>query len=460
MKNIISSFLIISLCIVFFCACSAKQSTPTPPTDSLVTENSPQQSTDAGVNKPIQTPAVSDTASPLVTIRISVNPEIALFVTPDGIVQHIQCLNKDAETVCDELALEGLTYEAAFSLLVKRINDLGYMSGREITIQVELPVELGADVPAWENNTWQAWISALQQHDLSCRFTILLDVDQPQEAEDPGINDTNDPNQEPPRDDEPYGQVTRDSQGNIIMTVEKDPDGNTITAYYDQYPQAKEVMISLLGGGSEQYFYNPDGSLQRLIFIDPYGVTVEQHYQNNVLTLEIIDGGAVERTYKNGVLHYEIHHLGDSQQERFYNTQGILESFIEITPTVTLTENYHPDGWLQRARYERTDGFTEIIYQGDGVILSEENSALNTKFTYDAAGNLVEAYGPDNYGKQSHVFFLADRTTVSYCYEWDGSITKSVQAPNNGSILSEIENYTGPITADIGTLVPPNGGQP
>ena len=165
------------------------------------------------------------------------------------------------------------------------------------------------------------------------------------------------------------------------------------------------------------------------------------------------------RLYENGVLRREIQNFEQAQIERIYNAQGNLERVVDKGQTITRTEEYHQEGWLQRIRFEDAEGFREDIYQADGVLFSEENSATGTKFVYDMSGNKVEAYGRDNHGRMSHIFWLADRTAIIYVHEFDGSVTKTVQAPNNGTIISEIQNYTGAETADIGTIVAPNGHQ-
>ena len=397
----------------------------------------------------------------LVEFHIAVNPELKLFSNSNGVVQSVQYINKDAETLCDSLKLEGLSYAEAFSLLAERMHTGEYLNGREVAIRVFLPAELGAQVPTWETAVEQAWILALEQNGITCSYTISLDVPDEQEQGMPGGTDQQTQNtvQDQLIDDERFEKVERDSNGNIIITVEKDQDGNKITAYYDNYPNAKEVLVEIVAGGSEQYFYSANGSLERQISIDPQGVTIERYYENNILTQEIVNGGAEVRYYENGVLRREIQNFEQAQIERIYNAQGNLERVVDKGQTITRTEEYHQEGWLQRIRFEDAEGFREDIYQADGVLFSEENSATGTKFVYDMSGNKVEAYGRDNHGRMSHIFWLADRTAIIYVHEFDGSVTKTVQAPNNGTIISEIQNYTGAETADIGTIVAPNGHQ-
>ena len=383
----------------------------------------------------------------MIEFHIRVSPELKLFANAQGTVQRVQCLNEDAEKVCRDLELVGCTYRGAFDWLVGKLAEENYLQGNRVTVTVNVVAEIGEAAPEWQERALGALGSAFAEHKVSdVSFAIVGEVIEELVSQETEA-------QEQPAEDDRFEKVELDENGNVVLTVEIDADGNTVTTYH----QTNEVLIEFVAGGSERMFFDAEDNMVRSVYTDVGGVTVECFYEGGQLTQEIIDGGVVVRSYENGVLRHEVETHETSKDERFYNAQGVLEYSVSSDEKSVVTAHYHPDGWVQHIRYEDPEGFWEDFSQADGVLLSSENSKERTKYTYDSSGNMVEFYGPDNRGIMAHVFWLEDRTAINYTYENDGSITKMVQAPNNGTVISYIENYSGPITAEIGEIVPPNG---
>lgn len=68
-------------------------------------------------------------------ITISVNPALALAVTPMNTVKSVEMLNSDAEELFDEKEIEGKTVEAASEYIVNKLYEAGYITeDSEITV--------------------------------------------------------------------------------------------------------------------------------------------------------------------------------------------------------------------------------------------------------------------------------------------------------------------------------------
>lgn len=412
-------FILITLCALLLAACGS---------------DAPKQDTAS------DTPAGGE----MVAFHLSVNPQLTLYTDTEGIAQAVEPHNAAAEEVCKNLDLTHLPLQEAFDKLVGALHAAGYLEGRDVTIEVALPPSQMPTLPDWENAAVEAWSAALGTNNVN---GVSFQITATEDASLSGDN-TSPPqdNAAPPANDDLFDEILYDDAGNIVQTVDYDTDGNKVTAIYESYPTATEITITFLDGSSETQYYNTDGTVARLVFVCPE-YTRETTYENGVETYqkEYGEQGSTEWFFENGEVRRQVTLSNGAEIVTLYDAGGNRISTTSTSPTFCSEEEYHPDGWLQRRYTKNADGeWQEHIYQGDGVLLSEENSR-GWKYIYDAAGRKVEGYDIDNFGQRTHIFFLPDGRDVVYTHKHDGSVQKVVMNGNHQEV--GIENYTGPETA-------------
>ena len=300
--------------------------------------------------EPMEQAAVREAAkNSTVSVLISVNPQIKIFLDASDNVTAIQCINDEAKAIFggNGFAATQLDYPSLLLDILERMVAQGYLSdGGEIRFEIFGPTE---DATAHYNTASRTVVQQLCEKEkitvaVSCGggLTDHLKLEGTKEV--------------------PLGpdvlEVKEDEDGNIVWVLSQDP----------------------ANGATREHFYAPDGTLLRGVSHHPLGYTTYLWFDENMeitfeytaepdteVTLDDADNlmSAVYRDsagnvtghadFEGGILIYEEKQQSDGRHTtRSYDSTGRLLQEIDIYPNGERSERtltYYANG----NRKTRTD---------------------------------------------------------------------------------------------------------
>lgn len=73
-----------------------------------------------------------------IIVHVEINPSFDIHVNADGMIESVECLNEDAQTVYAEMDLSGVVYEEGFMQLLTAIHEAGFLKeSAQITVEIK-----------------------------------------------------------------------------------------------------------------------------------------------------------------------------------------------------------------------------------------------------------------------------------------------------------------------------------
>lgn len=417
-------------------------------------------SADGGANAPLscepmeKSTAIDTAKNSSVSVLISVNPKIKLFLDAQGNVTVIQCLNDDAKALFDgaEFASTQEDYPTLLENILGKLYAAGYLTdGGQVNFEIYGPTE---DSTMNCNITSR---SVLEQFCTAKEITASASCSG-------GLSNhvSLDGIKEVPLDPDVL-EVRKDENGNIVWALSQDASN----------------------GATNERFYAPDGTLLRAVTHHPQGFStylwfdeneeVTREYtaepgtevacdDNGVLLSAVYKDSAGNITghadFDNGILVYEEKLHSDGQQvTSHYDTAGRLlreettypdgrhseqtltyypngnrktQTDIDHTGLVT-TWSFSEDGRTGTTTYANGTVVTEY-YRADGSTEKEVRDSRNasprdelyTEITYDTNRTPLTRYTLETDGREVHTTFHGswDRMTTVFRYPNGGGHTE------------------------------------
>ena len=334
-----------------------------------------------------------------VSVLISVNPQIKIFLDAEDNVTAIQCLNDEAKALFggSNFAAIQQDYPTLLRDILNRIVAQGYLTdGGEVRFEIYGPTE---DATAYYNTTSRTVVQQLCEKEkitvaVSCGggLTDQLNLE--------GIKEV------------PLGpnviEVKEDENGNIVWVLSLDPNNNVQSkSFYDPDGTLLRSVVQHPLGYSTYLWFNENEEITREYTTDPGTEMTFDDAGNPVSAIYKDSAGNVtgRADFDGGILIYEEKLHADGQQTTStYDPAGRLLHELTV----------YPDG--QRAELTRT-------YYANGNRKTQTNVGRN---------GIVSVWNFSEDGRSGSTIYPNGTVETEY-YRADGSAEKVTQDSYNAS---------------------------
>lgn len=243
------------------------------------------------------------------------------------------------------------------------------------------------------------------------------------------------------------GHVTSfayDANSNVVTLT--DPKGNSSSFTYDELDRLTSKIDAL--NGESIYEYDAVGNIVREVdengnaatyeldninritkVIDAEGNETELKYDNNSNIVEIIDGNGHSTVYSYDELDFKISEVNaEGEEVKFdYDSEGLL------------TDEIAPDGIVKRYNYDKIYRLIRVIENFHEGNVENSDTNVDTLYSYDANGNLIEIKNPNEnstnfeYDPLNRQIKEVDAEGNTWTYSYDAVGNRTVRVDANGN---------------------------
>ncbi len=426
-----------------------------------------------------------------ISVKLTAGADVTLYMDENGTILAAHCHNDEAIAMCSATPVVELDFGSVWFALLNEMLVKGYLeNGSRLAVNIveeegsspQFPLydvidemfqkvaeDSGADI-GMNMNSGIGSVGAIIQGGGT------TDNQGGETTDDQGRETTDDQGGE--TTDNQYLEAERDQSGNLVRTVEEDPEGNCIERYYD--PQGwvtREIFTGVDGFWREQH-YSAEHKLIREQRVQPDGTEfTEEYYENGEMKsmTSMNSHGVYElSTYREDGTQatYLQKNPDGSKVELIMNEKGICSQIIETTADGTRSEITHdekgdpvyelqtsPDGTVKETMREynddhkliylmwsRSDGAThEEQYDDQGRIVSKKEVSGDGSIRearYNEQGVEIWEYVLRTDGYQSEVTYSdTGKPLVENAVYPDGRTTKCIREYDEKDLLIK-ENWT------------------
>ena len=364
------------------------------------------------------TPTISDrfasNEDAAAIIELSINPSFEIYLLSEGVVSGVKATNQDAQVVLGGQLFDGMPLNECIQQLLQKAQDNNFLKA-DSKVDIQVYVKQGSQLSLDPTKTVSDAIEKYKSDNNTAFFYNVQSESVAVQNNQGGQNDI---------DESQYQLVERDSNGNLVKTVQQTP------AY--QGTPAQTVTC----------YYGSDGSITKQIRQDT-NVTLTIEYVNGVKTKEVCEEGTtryetvynekglpVKETGSNAEYSYQVTFTTSGSRDT--ETQNHKDGRVSVI-------SFYPDNTRKSVDNKMTDGTRSIttFYQGGGMQSSHEFGPNgDNKYYYDASGNKTRYEGKDNRGNPVTGTYNSDGTATFKTTMPDGSVV-TTHTDANGNVINQ-----------------------